>query len=183
MINDWLIPFLKKVKCESFIDVGCGYGGLAGMVKAFFPQAKVVGVDISEGYIRQARESYPDVEFRLADARRLRLKNINVAHTHGFLIHVTHRNIKKTIRRIARIAKYCLFTESQGKEQPGTLVYDPKDYWNKRWGKKKPDLIDLNTQYYYCHDYMKIFKELGLKVKIIKDWKDNKKTRLYLCQK
>jgi len=185
MLNDWLIPLLKKLECNSFIDIGCGFGDHAGMVKELLPDVRVVGIDIAKGFIDEAKNTYPQVVYKAVDIldKPFEKNEFDVAHTHGLLIHIQHDKILEALYHIMRIAKVGIFCESQGKETPGLLTYKPKEYWEKRTGRDKPDMTDLNTQYYFKHDYKEIFKQLGLKVKIIKDYKDINKTRIYKCQK
>lgn len=182
MIKSWLIEYLKRHNCKSFIDVGCGFGATAGTIKSTLPYIYVKGIDISREYIKKAKESYPEVKFAVMDARKLQFKpkSFEVAHTNGVLIHIPHGDIEGTIRNIMWMTRTGLFLESQGKEEEGMLLpYDPVKYWEGRTGKNKPDYIEQNTKYYFSHPYEKIFKKLGLNFKIEKDWGDESKTRLY----
>jgi SAM-dependent methyltransferase len=179
-VNDCLVPLLKKHKCRSFLDVGCSYGGVAAKIKAIFPEMRVLGIDISRNFIREAKQMYPEIDYRVMDIRKpLPVKKFDVAHTVGVFIHIQHENIEKAIRNVMRAAKVGLFTESMGEEERGTLTYDPKVYWDYRCGKKEQGTIDANTQYYFCHNYRKLFKKLGFRVKVVRKWDDKAKTRLY----
>lgn len=57
------------------LDLGCGTGTYASMLKQAFPAARVVGVDADEQALGIARRKAAglrlDIEFRRADARRL----------------------------------------------------------------------------------------------------------------
>ena len=55
------------------LDLGCGTGLQIGFVKSVADS--VVGIDISEGLLAQARKKFPDVEFRCADACNLPFEN------------------------------------------------------------------------------------------------------------
>lgn len=181
MIKKWLIDYLKKCNYKSFIDIGCGLGETAGTIKKVLPDVNVTGIDIAENYIEKAVLSYPDVKFKVIDVRKLEFKphSFDVAHTNGVLIHIPHEDIEKVIQGILWMARVGIFLESQGKETAGLLAYDPKEYWNGRANRDKPDNIDRNTQYYFAHKYEAIFRKLKLNYKIIKDWRDGMKTRLY----
>lgn len=51
---------------KTFLDVGCNAGYFCGY--AFFEAArKIVGIDINEEDLRQARERFPNCDFRLGD--------------------------------------------------------------------------------------------------------------------
>lgn len=52
---------------KSVLDIGCGPGNSTQVLKQMFPEASILGVDYSEDMIRKARESYPDMDFRLCD--------------------------------------------------------------------------------------------------------------------
>ena len=58
------------------LDLGTGTGGAAFAIARRFPDAEVVGADLSEGMLAEARRATPDelrdrVRFELADASRL----------------------------------------------------------------------------------------------------------------
>lgn len=53
---------------SSALDVGCGPGNSAAILKARFPGAKVIGIDNSEDMLTKARTQYgDDIEFRYCD--------------------------------------------------------------------------------------------------------------------
>lgn len=49
------------------LDIGCGPGNSTAVLKGLFPQASILGVDNSENMIEKAKESHPDMDFRLCD--------------------------------------------------------------------------------------------------------------------
>lgn len=52
---------------ENILDIGCGPGNSTSVLKKIFPNAHILGVDNSENMIKKARESYPDLDFRICD--------------------------------------------------------------------------------------------------------------------
>lgn len=56
---------------NSILDIGCGPGNSTAALKAAFPGAKLLGLDSSRQMIEKAQKSYPDIAFRLGDAREL----------------------------------------------------------------------------------------------------------------
>ncbi|HEX5481893.1 MAG TPA: methyltransferase domain-containing protein [Terriglobia bacterium] len=62
-----LIELLKPAFGERILDLGCGTGHLTANIAE--SGAHVVGIDSSPEMIREAREHYPAIEFRIADAR------------------------------------------------------------------------------------------------------------------
>ncbi|MDD3368939.1 MAG: methyltransferase domain-containing protein [Lachnospiraceae bacterium] len=49
------------------IDLGCGPGNSTVILKAYFPDAEVIGVDSSENMIQKARQTHPDISFEICD--------------------------------------------------------------------------------------------------------------------
>ncbi|MBV5327764.1 MAG: class I SAM-dependent methyltransferase [Chlorobium sp.] len=54
---------VKEIKTRSVMDFGCGIGGTTLMLSRAFPSARVVGVDISEVSIEEARRKNDKIEF------------------------------------------------------------------------------------------------------------------------
>lgn len=171
---------LLKSKTKSLLDVGCGYGKNAADLKKALPELYVEGIDIAKHYIQGAIKDFPSVRFRVKDARKYRSKKkFDMAFTHGFFIHVSHAKIKGTIKRVMRNAREGLFIESAGNETPGMLPYEPNSYWNSRAVRDTTDITDENTQYYFSHNYQKLFKDLGFECEILHEFNPASKTRLY----
>ncbi len=61
------------VRGKRILDVGCGRGGTAYVLKQFFHPASINGVDLSLKAIESCRRwhTYPDVRFDVGDAERL----------------------------------------------------------------------------------------------------------------
>ena len=51
------------------LDVGCGSGQSTHPLATYF--RRVIGLDVSENQIQQAKEKYPDLEFRVGKAEDL----------------------------------------------------------------------------------------------------------------
>ena len=61
-----LVPLLDPQLGEKILDIGCGTGQLTARIAE--SGAQVVGLDRSPAMVGQARQNYPLLEFRLADA-------------------------------------------------------------------------------------------------------------------
>jgi len=61
-----LVPLCAPEPGERILDIGCGTGQLTAKIAE--TGASVVGLDRSPEMIGQARQNYPNLEFRLADA-------------------------------------------------------------------------------------------------------------------
>jgi demethylmenaquinone methyltransferase/2-methoxy-6-polyprenyl-1,4-benzoquinol methylase len=53
----WKREIIKKIsKCNSILDLACGTGILTFKIAEKFPEAKIVGVDVTESYLNVARK-------------------------------------------------------------------------------------------------------------------------------
>lgn len=69
---DFYDDILRKNKCKSILEVGCGVGHRG---KLFINKGyDYVGLDISEGMLKIARRKYPEIRFVQGDVRKLSLK-------------------------------------------------------------------------------------------------------------
>lgn len=164
---------------KSAVELGCAHGERTAELNAICP---TVGVDISPEYIRLAKKAFPKVKFVCSDILKYKPKQkFDVAITQGLLIHVPPSRAKQAVRQILKIAKTALLTESSVDpmyEPKRKRKYNAKEYWQHR--AKHPDPgDDLNMQYYFNHDYEKLFDELGLGWQIVKTFDIATKTRMY----
>jgi trans-aconitate methyltransferase len=65
-----LLDLLAPRPDERILDLGCGTGALTAQIAA--AGAQVVGVDSSPEMVEQARRSFPELRFEVADARTLK---------------------------------------------------------------------------------------------------------------
>jgi trans-aconitate 2-methyltransferase len=68
------IDLAAKVKIENpstVIDIGCGPGNSTHVLFQRWPNAKIIGLDSSSEMIEQAKKTYPNQEWLLANASRL----------------------------------------------------------------------------------------------------------------
>lgn len=62
-----VVDLLNPLPSEHILDLGCGTGHLSAQIAA--GGAHVVGFDASPSMLDQARQNFPDLDFRHADAR------------------------------------------------------------------------------------------------------------------
>lgn len=67
-----LISLLAPKPDERILDLGCGTGQLTAQIAE--SGARVLGVDQSREMIEAARKAHPDLQFEIADARKLRFR-------------------------------------------------------------------------------------------------------------
>lgn len=74
------VRWLEVPPQRRWLDVGCGTGALTASVLALAEPTRVIGVDMSEGFLAQAREQTADprAEFALGDAQSLTLPDRHV---------------------------------------------------------------------------------------------------------
>ncbi len=109
--SDRLEKMLKIVRNlkqtpENILDVGCGTGYFAHLLKRMYPNAKVHGVDISGTALSIGKKKYKDIIFIKADAEvKLPFKD----NTFDLVIsgeHIEHvRDVDKNLLEINRVTK------------------------------------------------------------------------------
>ena len=69
-----LRPLVTHHNPKYILDVGCGPGGFTYQISQWFPQSQVVGIDIAEGMIHQAKKqnSHPNINYHLDAAESYR---------------------------------------------------------------------------------------------------------------
>lgn len=70
-----LVDALRRVGAKSVLEVGCGDGNNLALIKAAMPEARVAGVDISDGRIAFAKKYHAehgnDIELQVGNATSL----------------------------------------------------------------------------------------------------------------
>jgi SAM-dependent methyltransferase len=105
---------------DDVLDVGTGTAEGVLAVAERFPDARVVGVDLSERMLERAREKAPNARFQRADASALPFPAASFDL-------VTHANMIPFFDEVARVLRrggHALFAFSVGAETP---IYVPGD--------------------------------------------------------
>ena len=116
---DSLAPFEAALDAvggpvNDVLDLGTGTGSGAAIVVRRFPDARVVGVDLSEEMLERARANVPAAEFRRADASALPFPD------QSFDL-VTHANMIPFFDEVGRVLRpggTALFAFSIGDQTP-----------------------------------------------------------------
>lgn len=116
---DSLAPFRAAVDAvtppvDDALDLGTGTGEGARVVAQRFPDARIVGVDLSERMLERARAKVPQAEFRRADASALPFPDASFDL-------VTHANMIPFFDEVARVLRpggQTLFAFSMGAATP-----------------------------------------------------------------
>ena len=101
------------------LDLGTGTGAAALALARRFPEAEVVGVDLADSMIAEARRKTDRVRFEVGDASALRFED-------GAFDLVTHANMIPFFDELARVVApggYVVFGFSGGSETP--IYVDP----------------------------------------------------------
>lgn len=92
-------------KCDKVLDIGCGNGRIAPLVKK--SGASYTGVDISDKLIEIAKETYPDEKFKVANMTSLPFpdKSFDAVISIAALHHLPGEERIKAISEIGRVLK------------------------------------------------------------------------------
>jgi ubiquinone/menaquinone biosynthesis C-methylase UbiE len=96
------------------LDLGTGTGAGAHVLRGRFPDAEVVGADLSPDMLAEARRLVPDVSFVEADAAHLPFDDASFDL-------VTHQNMIPFLDEVARVLRpggWTIFAFSSGPETP-----------------------------------------------------------------
>jgi ubiquinone/menaquinone biosynthesis C-methylase UbiE len=128
-LPDTLAPYtavLGKLaeQVDRALDVGTGTGAGAAAIVERFPDAEVVGVDVSPGMLDAARRNVAGVSFREADAAKLPFGD-------GEFDLVAHSNMIPFLDEVTRVLRpggWTFFAFSAGAETP---IYVPPNRLRK----------------------------------------------------
>jgi ubiquinone/menaquinone biosynthesis C-methylase UbiE len=96
------------------LDLGTGTGSGAAIVVRRFPDARVVGVDLSEEMLERARVNVPGAEFRRADASSLPFSD----ESFDLVAHANMIPFFDEVARVLRPGGTALFAFSIGDQTP-----------------------------------------------------------------
>lgn len=104
----------KKLK---ILEIGCGRGSATHWLRAAFPQAEIVAVDLSEPYLTLAQQNVSGVKFQKANGEKLPFKpNSFDAVVSVFLFHelplLARKNVLKEARRVCRSKGILAYVDS-----------------------------------------------------------------------
>lgn len=73
MYDPYLERFVKRIDSQgaSVLDVACGPGNVSAYLAKVRPDLKLIGIDLAEGMVKQARLRVPSAEFLVKDCRHI----------------------------------------------------------------------------------------------------------------
>lgn len=173
-VNAYIASVLLAKQVKKAIEFGSCTGKTLAFVKNF---CDVIGIDISSTFVSGCRKR--GLKATVGDICTYKDKEkYDLVYTHGCLIHVNHKLIRNAIKNAMSFAPYGIFIESSANEEKGDTAYDAKKYWEHR-AKFPGKENDLPMQYYFSHDYEKIFNEMHFKCQVIREFDGYTKTRMY----
>jgi SAM-dependent methyltransferase len=105
-----LIPFLKKQKINSILDLPCGdfsWINTTEIDKKF----DYIGADIVKEMIDENKQKYPTVDFRVLDLTTDKLPSVDLLFCRDCLLHLSFSDIEKALKNIANSdIKYVLLS-------------------------------------------------------------------------
>lgn len=106
-----ILNALDKIKPEGrLVDVGCGPGYLAAQISQKFPDLKVLGLDISEATVINAKRNWPadaydNLGFLVGDAQRLPVSDSSVDFVVSSLSLHHWQDAQMAFREVRRILR------------------------------------------------------------------------------
>lgn len=98
-LGEGVVELLAPQRGESIVDLGCGSGQLTARIAQ--SGARVIGIDRSPEMIAEARASFPDLDFRVADATAFQIETPADAVFSNAVLHWI-RNPSAAIACVAR---------------------------------------------------------------------------------
>ena len=105
LIKQQIDFFIENIKGKRILDVGCGPGR---DVKYFSERGfEVVGIDLSENFIRIASEKVPEARFALMDMRKMEFpgKQFDGIWACGSFQHLPKKDARKALLEFRRVLK------------------------------------------------------------------------------
>ncbi len=102
--RDLLDKFSSSVKTHGTVcDIGCGPGEIAAYLRS--QGCTVIGVDLSEAMIHEARTLSPDISFEVGDMTHLRFADNFLAGITAFyaIVHCTYDDAREAFREYYRV--------------------------------------------------------------------------------
>jgi SAM-dependent methyltransferase len=90
---------------KSWVDIGCGTGGLTELIANTCNPDSIIGVDMAEGFIEFARERVKEAEFRIESADKLSLPNDSVDYVVSALVLNFVPNAQLVLNEMARVTR------------------------------------------------------------------------------
>ncbi len=99
------LQWLDAPSKKSWIDIGCGTGGLTELIANTCEPDSLIGVDMAEGFIEIARERVKEADFRVESADKLSLPNDSVDYVVSALVLNFVPDAQSALNEMARVTR------------------------------------------------------------------------------
>jgi ubiquinone/menaquinone biosynthesis C-methylase UbiE len=148
LIKKYADLFLRFLKGRKILDVGCG----PGRDSKYFSEKglEVIGIDLSENFLKIARMKAPSVKFLKMDLRKLDFPNetFDGLWVCSSFLHIPKKDAKKTLKEFRRVLKkegVMFIAVKQGKgEKIKEGIYNV--FYNKEEFEKLIRSMDFNIK-------------------------------------
>lgn len=139
-----IIAELDKLKFESVLEAGCGFGRITKLISERYNPKRYDAFDISEEQISNARKLNLDVSFETKSVFNFRYENeYDLVITSELLMHIPFTDIKSVIRKLLLSSKHYMV--------------------NIDWFTYKR----CNIDHCYSHNYKKYYLDAGCQVRAV----------------
>ncbi len=170
--GDMLIALLNIGKNEDVLDLGCGVGNITRRIRKM-TTGKVVGIDPSEGMIKEARKKAwgEEIIFEIKSAEEIDYENsFDVIYANSSFQwfkdpQLAIKNCYKALRKGGRI----------GIQAPAKKIYSPNFIKTVEMVKENPETKEIFSHFrnpwFFLEteeEYKKLFEGIGFKVTLVK---------------
>lgn len=107
--DSWVDPVCRVIdrSGESILDVGCGQGYPMRLIRRVMKPRRVVGVDLFEKYIKEAKRDKLHDEYVISDIRKMKFspKSFDIVLALQVIEHLPKKDSLKFIRSLEKIAR------------------------------------------------------------------------------
>ena len=126
--SEYIDEFLSLIpKNGKILDVGCGTGVDAGYMQS--KGFEVIGIDLSKEMLKLAKERFPQIDFKLADIRKLEFtsNSFNGILASCSLIHIPKDDVRQTLKKFHEILKNngIIYIALQGGKSEEIFIDEP----------------------------------------------------------
>ena len=188
----FLEPFLDELRKSRVLEIGCGNGSMTGYLKSL--GVDIIGIDMNEEYINNAKKRFGEESFRLMRGEALEFENniFDIVLSFDLLEHIPDviEHLGEVKRVLREEGKYFLQTPNRYTSIPFSIYKDRsftkwKEYHpslqTKRSLGKKFKKVDFDVEFVKVDIYTEYFRN---KLPKILKWIDPQKlgvvTNLYV---
>lgn len=104
-IGPLFLQWLDAPRNTSWIDIGCGTGGLTELIANTYEASSIIGVDMAEGFIEIARSRVKNADFRVGSADNLDIVSDSVDYAVSALLLNFVPDAQATLDEMVRVVR------------------------------------------------------------------------------